>query len=273
MTTNDVAKPSVFVGSSKEGLPIAKAVQFRLAEISTTEIWNEGAFGLTYGTLESLVQILDRFDFAILVLTPDDLIASRGAQQNAPRDNLLLEVGLFMGKLGRARTFVMYPRNRDLKLPSDLAGVALAHFDEPDDPSKLVTAIGPACYPIEMALQAFTRDLRVPQLQSEIRQQGVQLKEQQRRIEEQQGMINSLAKFSIADHVFVMLSFAYDHVEYKFWKENPDQTRSLHFLFDHGYAENFDINSLGSPTNLSEKLVLTPAGRMLVELRERAARE
>lgn len=270
---HDTAKPSVFVGSSKEGLPIAKAVQYRLAAIADTEIWNEGAFGLTYGTLESLVQILDRFEFAILILTPDDLVLSRGEHQNGPRDNLLLELGLFMGKLGRARTFALYPRNKDLKLPSDLAGVALAAFDDPGDPGRLVNAIGPACYQIEMAIQAFSRDLRVPQLQSEVRQQGVLLAEQQRRLDEQQEMINSLAKYSIADHVFVILKYCYHHVEYNFSRDNTNQMRSLHYLLDHGYVENLDVNVLGSPVNLSEKLVLTPAGRLLVELRDRAVSE
>jgi hypothetical protein len=271
MTTNDVVKPSIFVGSSKEGLPVAKAVQYRLAQIADTEIWNEGAFGLTYGTLESLVQILDRFEFAILVLTPDDLVVSRGERQNGPRDNLLLELGLFMGKLGRAKTFVLYPRNKDLKLPSDLAGVAMAAFDDPDDPTRLVNAIGPACYQIEVAIQAFSRDLRVPQLQSAIRQQGALLQEQQRRLDEQQDMINSLAKYSIADHVFVMLDYCYRHVEYRFWKDDANQIRSLHFLLDHGYVQNLDINLLSSPVNLSETIVLTPAGRLLVELRDRAS--
>ena len=47
-----------------------------------------------------MVYSLDRFDFAILVLTADDLVASRDVLSTAPRDNVLFELGLFMGGLG-----------------------------------------------------------------------------------------------------------------------------------------------------------------------------
>jgi hypothetical protein len=85
--------------------------------------------------------MLDRFDFAILVLTPDDLVISRGGSNQAPRDNVLFELGLFMGGIGRDRTFIVYDRTAHIKLPSDLAGVTAATF-APHSDGNLVSALG-----------------------------------------------------------------------------------------------------------------------------------
>jgi predicted nucleotide-binding protein len=59
-------KPSVFIGSSKEGVEIGRAVQTHLEEISEVTVWDQGLFTLGQSTLETLTKILDRFDFAVL---------------------------------------------------------------------------------------------------------------------------------------------------------------------------------------------------------------
>jgi len=124
-------RPSVFVGSSSEGLPTAQAVQVLLDGVCEVEVWSQGVFGLTQGTLESLVLALDRFDFAVLVLTADDLIVSRGTERPAARDNVLFELGLFVGGLGRDRTFMLFDRKHPPALPTDLAGVTAGYLRAP----------------------------------------------------------------------------------------------------------------------------------------------
>ena len=141
-------RPSVFIGSSSEGLKIAKNLQVLLDRSCEVTIWSQGVFGLSQGTLESLVLALDDFDFAVLVLTPDDMVTSREATGSVPRDNVLFELGLFMGGLGRNRTFILYDRSEDLKLPSDLAGVTPATF-EPHSSGNLKSALGAASTEIE----------------------------------------------------------------------------------------------------------------------------
>ena len=54
--------PSVFVGSFREGIEIARAVQAELAEVSDVDVWNEIPSRLGKGTLESLVDVLDTYD-------------------------------------------------------------------------------------------------------------------------------------------------------------------------------------------------------------------
>jgi hypothetical protein len=159
-------KVSVFVGSSTEGIEIARAVQTQLEEVGDVELWYEGVFGLSSTTLESLVQALDTFDFAILVMTPDDLTISRNVEQNSARDNILLELGLFIGRLGRERTFVLYQKEGNLRIPSDLAGVTLATFSKPSDDRKLLPAVGPACTKIRNAIRAHGRSVQLGKVEA-----------------------------------------------------------------------------------------------------------
>jgi predicted nucleotide-binding protein len=58
-----MVRPALFVGSSSEGLRIAQTIQVCLDPVSEVELWTQGIFGLTGGTLESLILALPRFDF------------------------------------------------------------------------------------------------------------------------------------------------------------------------------------------------------------------
>jgi predicted nucleotide-binding protein len=73
----------LFVGSSSEGLEIAEAVQRHLDRVCEVELWTQGVFRTTQGTLESLVIALSRLDFATFVLTSDDLTVSCGMEKAA----------------------------------------------------------------------------------------------------------------------------------------------------------------------------------------------
>jgi hypothetical protein len=61
-----------------------------------------------------------------MVATGDDKSRSRGKWEMSPRDNVVFELGLFMGRLGRDRTFYVFEKG--IKLPSDLLGVTLPQF-------------------------------------------------------------------------------------------------------------------------------------------------
>ncbi len=138
-------RPRLFVGSSTEGLDVARAIQVNLDHDADVTLWSQGVFGLGGGTLVSLVEVAEDFDFAVLVLTPDDLVDTRGKMANSPRDNVLFELGLFIGRLGRERTYIVHPRDAELRLPSDLAGITPATFQSKRDDGNLVAALGAAC--------------------------------------------------------------------------------------------------------------------------------
>jgi len=152
--------PSIFIGSSSEAIRIAEQVQEDLAREFAPTVWHQGRFVLGHTTLEGLTAALDTTDFAILILSPDDLISSRDVVESSPRDNVLFELGLFMGRLGPRRTFVLYDSSIQLKLLSDLAGVTKATYDGAWAKVNLHAAIGAACNPIRNVIRMFPHAMR-----------------------------------------------------------------------------------------------------------------
>jgi predicted nucleotide-binding protein len=65
--------------------------------------------------------------FAFILLTPDDKCESNRRTDSRARQNVILELGYFMGKLGRARTCCLYKKG--VKLPSDIHGIVYLEFE------------------------------------------------------------------------------------------------------------------------------------------------
>jgi predicted nucleotide-binding protein len=145
-------RPRLFIGSSKEGLAVAEALHANLDHDYECTIWTQGVFGLSLASIEALELQLHQSDFAVLVVTPDDTTESRGSAAASPRDNVVFELGLFMGALGRLRTFVLRPRTAAIKIPSDLFGVTMATYDEGRSDGNLRAATGAACAEIKQAV-------------------------------------------------------------------------------------------------------------------------
>jgi len=120
------AKPLIFIGSATEGLPVANRLARILSDVAECRLWKHGVFGLSQGTLESLIETTRDADFAILVVTADDLATRKGKRVYVPRDNIIFEIGLFMGAIGRERTFIVCSEECMSGLPSDLAGITTA---------------------------------------------------------------------------------------------------------------------------------------------------
>jgi CRP/FNR family transcriptional regulator, cyclic AMP receptor protein len=120
--------------------------------------WKNGVFRASNYTLEELEAQLDDSDFAIAIAHQDDVVITRDDEWPTVRDNVVFELGLFMGRLGRRRAFLMEPRNADLKLPSDLAGMTTIPYRyEPGKDAE--HAIAPACAKLrELILAAGAKD-------------------------------------------------------------------------------------------------------------------
>lgn len=147
-------QPRVFIGSSAEALPVAEAVQFGVHDKAEAVIWTQAVFTPGQGILDSLVKMSKESDFAVLVFSPDDVVKHREEEFLSVRDNVLFELGLFMGHLGPTRTFILHPRDRAPKVPSDLAGIVPLTYTYSDN---LYAAVGPACTRLKDAIKALGR--------------------------------------------------------------------------------------------------------------------
>lgn len=142
-------KPRAFIACSVEGLEVARTIQAGLKhDHVVARIWTDGVFGPSSSALADLLTESSQADFAIFILRGDDITRSRGSEAAAPRDNVIFELGLFMGALGRDRTLLVRPRRADLKMPSDLLGLTALEYDGNAEPEDLEAAIGPVCHEV-----------------------------------------------------------------------------------------------------------------------------
>jgi hypothetical protein len=129
-----VKQPGFFVGSSTERLPVARALKGILAGCAEVTVWDEAPeFALGESTLDGLMKVADGYDFALLVFGSDDSMMTRGSASPAVRDNVIFELGLLMGRMGRGRALWLSPQGP--KAPhnlSDLEGITHLVFEEPD---------------------------------------------------------------------------------------------------------------------------------------------
>lgn len=138
-------KIRVFIISSAEGLDVARKIQDALAHDGfIVRLWTDDVFKVASYAIESLETELNDSDFAVAVAHSDDMTLFRGLDWPAPRDNVVFELGLFMGRLGRKRAILMEPREDKVKLPSDLSGITTIPYNY--EPGKDAAArMAPAC--------------------------------------------------------------------------------------------------------------------------------
>lgn len=154
MITAPRERVRVFVMSSVEALPVTRLlVQHFEHDPFLTVVWDHGVFRAANYTLDELEAQLEQADFAIAVAHADDMVISRGDEWPVMRDNVVFELGMFIGFLGRRRAFLMEPREDKLKLPSDLAGLTTVPYRyKPGADARALLA--PACEQIRARILA-----------------------------------------------------------------------------------------------------------------------
>ena len=143
---NRPVKPTLFIGSSVEALPLARALQQQLRYTVLPVLWNQAGQRLSVDFLSSFLANLPRFQFGVFVFAPDDIVFIREETRRSVRDNVVFELGVFVGALGRERTFIVAPEAaKDIRALTDLVGMEPATYLEEDIQGDVSAGLGAAC--------------------------------------------------------------------------------------------------------------------------------
>ncbi|MBA6339773.1 nucleotide-binding protein [Colwellia sp. MB02u-10] len=150
-----INKHKLFIGSSVEGLVFADSVKAILEHSSIrAEVWTQGTFMANGYPLEQLEAALDKHQYGLFVMTPDDIILRRDEQLPVARDNLLLELGMFIGRYGRNNCFILIPRGEGApKMPSDLTGFNTIDYDADWSRESIDAAMGTPVRNLRVAIE------------------------------------------------------------------------------------------------------------------------
>ncbi len=140
--TNQI--PKVFIGSSTEGKNKMNPIVELLQKECDVQKWAEDVFVPSSTTIESLENTLQQCDFAVLIISPDDVVTIRRQKKNLPRANIIFEAGLAMGYLGRNRTILVRcpKKGRKINFPTDIEGVTYVELAKKENILKHINKLG-----------------------------------------------------------------------------------------------------------------------------------
>lgn len=138
-------KKKIFIGCSKHENPLAQDAKKMLEPEFEVSIWDDNlwetdtpAFSMNDNILQGLLRATLQFDFAIMLGTKDDKVDFKGIEVLQARDNVLFELGLFIGRMGFSNcAFIVEEK---LNIPTDLGGIVLNRFNK-TEPSSFIEAI------------------------------------------------------------------------------------------------------------------------------------
>lgn len=119
----------IFIGSSTQALSIAHHIEGILLQLgATVTVWdNIEAFTAGNILIQDLFQVAHSYDAGVFILTGDEnLLAS--SQEKIPRDNVLIEAGMFIGTLGEKAVALCY--TPEVHKSTDFEGIFYIEYDE-----------------------------------------------------------------------------------------------------------------------------------------------
>lgn len=155
-----MSKPKLFIASSSESISIVEAITIKLSTTCDISQW-DNAFNPSSFTFPTLARKANEVSYAIFVFHPDDEIIIRDNVYSIVRDNVLFELGLFVGKLGIERCFIICPDSigeRNLRIPTDLSGITFCTYDSTRIASEPLDAVTTACGRIRIVINGYEQE-------------------------------------------------------------------------------------------------------------------
>jgi prolyl-tRNA editing enzyme YbaK/EbsC (Cys-tRNA(Pro) deacylase) len=130
-------RPRIFIGSSREAEKIDRHVRSIIENLGGEAISWRDISRPGDNMVDVLIDLASSIDGALLIATPDDPTVYRSMDRMSPRDNIILELGIFISQLGKHRTGIVHvvsPSQSPASLPSNLHGLTTIKYF-PDKPA------------------------------------------------------------------------------------------------------------------------------------------
>jgi predicted nucleotide-binding protein len=123
-------KPRIFVSSSVEARPLLHFLEEELSLEATVVAWSDMPFSIAQPPLAQFSQSVKGADFVVILGGFTEAVTARGMVEERPRDNIIFELGFFIGSLGSERVLVVdISPEKSLGLPAALAGLTVLRAD------------------------------------------------------------------------------------------------------------------------------------------------
>lgn len=140
----DRSYKKVLITSSQRGEEVASALQLGLDPYVDADLNPHTSFTLSSGTLDSFIQTVRKYDYAVVILTPEDHAMEDNKSKGVLPPNTLFELGACMGALGPTRTIMVTREGDDPGLPSYLRAIRTAEY-RPRERERLSEAVQRTC--------------------------------------------------------------------------------------------------------------------------------
>lgn len=153
----------IFIGSSKEAIDIAHAIAENLYDDFEPVIWKHVDFELSESFLTGILNELDEFDFGIFVFSGDDEITIRKEKKIITRDNVIFELGLFIGRLGKKNNFLVVPNDiQEFHQLTDLSGITTVRYKTKNPGGNLQSNLSVASQRIKREILKAKKNIKTP---------------------------------------------------------------------------------------------------------------
>jgi len=131
-TSDDKAKRKVFLvhGHDQE---MRQKVASVLTKLELEPIILDEKPNLGRTIIEKFTDYSEEVGYAVVLLSPDDMGYSKkdgnDKARSRARQNVVFELGYFMGKIGRDKVAALYQVSSDIEIPSDFFGVTYIPYD------------------------------------------------------------------------------------------------------------------------------------------------
>ena len=149
--TNSRNRPEIFIGSSTEAIQIARFLRKSLQKIGEVHIWSKGVFGLGRNTLDELIRMSRQVDFAVFVFSADDKVITRHKGYASARDNVIFELGLFIGAIGNIEPIFCVKKSILLSSPAIWLALRMSSYSN-SSPENLEADIDTVSLDIEQSI-------------------------------------------------------------------------------------------------------------------------